>query len=141
MTVVAAADGGHSSNRVVEVASDLASAYDDDLVVLHVIPEELFERRRETNEEYLSNHAIADAKNIVREVVSETVEDYYEVSPAGRVGEPATEIIEVAVEYDASYIVVGSRQRSPVGKAMFGSVTQSVLHHADRPVVTVMEGD
>jgi nucleotide-binding universal stress UspA family protein len=55
----------------------------------------------------------------------------------GLVGEPAQAILNYAEEQDAEYVVVGSRKRSPTGKALFGSVTQSVLLNADRPIVAV----
>ncbi|WP_345782540.1 universal stress protein [Halostagnicola sp. A-GB9-2] len=57
----------------------------------------------------------------------------------GRHGNPAEEIIEFANETDAHYIVIGGRKRSPVGKALFGSVTQSVLLDATQPVVAAMQ--
>lgn len=50
-------------------------------------------------------------------------------------GDPAEAIIEAADEYDADLIVIGGRKRSPAGKALFGSVTQSVILNADRPVL------
>lgn len=53
---------------------------------------------------------------------------------------PAADIIEAARETDAGLIVVGLRTRSPVGKALFGSVTQTILFDAPCPVLTV-KGD
>lgn len=44
-------------------------------------------------------------------------------------------ILRYAEEYDVESIVLGGRKRSPAGKAMFGSVTQSVIFDTDRPVV------
>lgn len=53
-------------------------------------------------------------------------------------GDPAEEILETAAEIDAETIVMSGRKRSPAGKALFGSVTQSVLLGADRPVTVTM---
>lgn len=53
---------------------------------------------------------------------------------------PADDIIRVATEIEAGLIVVGLRSRSPVGKALLGSVTQTILFDAPCPVLTV-KGD
>ena len=50
-------------------------------------------------------------------------------------GDPADAILEVATEYDVDAIVIGTRRRSPVGKALFGSVAQDVILESDRPVL------
>ncbi len=46
-------------------------------------------------------------------------------------------IVDLAAEVDADLVVVGGRRRSPVGKAMFGSVTQSVVLDSPVPVAVV----
>lgn len=51
------------------------------------------------------------------------------------VGDPADGVAEVATEIDADCILLGMRQRSPVGKAVFGSVSQTVILESDRPVM------
>jgi nucleotide-binding universal stress UspA family protein len=59
----------------------------------------------------------------------------------GHLGDPEVRILREAEDVDASYIVMGSRKQSPVGKALFGSVAQVVLLNTDRPVVVVSESD
>mgnify|MGYP000628052315 CR=1 FL=1 len=54
-------------------------------------------------------------------------------------GDTTDDIIVEADEYDVDAIVLGGRKRSPAGKAIFGSVTQSVILNADRPVVVTGE--
>jgi len=46
-------------------------------------------------------------------------------------------IVDLAAEVDADLVVIGGRRRSPVGKAVFGSVTQSVVLDSPAPVVVV----
>lgn len=52
-------------------------------------------------------------------------------------GDPAEEIVRLARLRDADLIVVGSRGRGAVTSAVLGSVSQRVVHEADRPVLVV----
>lgn len=53
-------------------------------------------------------------------------------------GDPAESILEVAEELDVDNITMSGRQRSPTGKMLFGSTTQSVLISADCPVTVIL---
>jgi len=50
-------------------------------------------------------------------------------------GDPEDGITEVAADVGADAILVAGRRRSPVGKAVFGSVTQGVILQSERPVI------
>ncbi|MFZ0322694.1 MAG: universal stress protein [Actinomycetes bacterium] len=65
----------------------------------------------------------------------------HEIRGLVRGNEPATDIVGIAVEYDAELIVIGLRRRSPVGKLLLGSNAQRVLLDADCPVLAVKAGD
>jgi len=52
-------------------------------------------------------------------------------------GEPASKIIEVANNWHADLIVMGSHGRGKVMGLLLGSVSQGVLHHAPCPVLVV----
>lgn len=54
-------------------------------------------------------------------------------------GEPTETIVETADDIDADCIAMAGRKRTPTGKVIFGSVTQSVLLSASRPVHVVTE--
>lgn len=56
-------------------------------------------------------------------------------------GDPAAEILEAAAEHDVDLVTVSGRQRSPAGKALLGSASQSVLLQSDRPVLFVGAGE
>lgn len=58
-----------------------------------------------------------------------------EVELAETSGDPASELLDEAADRDADAICLAGRKRSPAGKAVFGSVTQTVILEADRPVI------
>ncbi|ELY54368.1 UspA domain-containing protein [Natronococcus amylolyticus DSM 10524] len=52
-------------------------------------------------------------------------------------GRPEPAILDAAERFDADLVVLSARRRSPVGKAVFGSVAQSVLLETNHPVMVV----
>lgn len=138
MVIVVAISDSEQSRDIAARANELAQAFDDELHLVHVIEETEYTRivekqsnTRETETGSVEDNAAIQAAKGFDEVISAD----YEV--IGRVGNPGTKIIEYAEEVDARYLVVGGRARSPVGKAFFGSVTQSILLNTERPVVAV----
>ncbi|MFB6118988.1 universal stress protein [Halosegnis sp.] len=137
MTVLAAIDGDRDEDPVVSTGYDLASAYDDRLVVLHVMSNEEFADRQDSTQEYFLENAEETARNVARRITRGTLGGVGDIQFRGAVGPVAETIIEFATEVDARYLVIGGRDRSPVGKALFGSKTQTLLSDAQRPVVCV----
>lgn len=150
--ILAAIGEEQRSSSVVEVGYDMATAYGDELVVVHVIPEEDADSHLKAIREVAQSvdsdqdkvsfsQEIDRAARFADRVVRATLDDFNsdQVRVVGRIGEPSDEITAVADDLDARFLVVGGRKRSPVGKAIFGSVTQRVLLDSTRPVTTVME--
>jgi len=50
-------------------------------------------------------------------------------------GDPATSIVGTAADLGVDAICVAGRKRSPAGKMLFGSVSQSVILNTERPVL------
>ncbi|MGM0590395.1 MAG: universal stress protein [Halobacteriota archaeon] len=146
MTILAAIGEEADSESVVSAASELATAYGDELVALHVVPQEDFQTHKKAIEEMPDfgdfsvtqeqESAARYAERIVTRALGEFNDDV--VEPRGRVGNPADEILAEVRSLDPRYLVIGGRRRSPVGKALFGSTTQRLLLNADCPVVTTM---
>ncbi len=144
MTILAAIEEKERAERVVRIADDLAEAYDDTLVALHVVPTEEYNAYKESIEDISEFSDISvtqhedSAKRFARKFVVETLGgiDEARIEPMGRVGDVTDEILAVAEDIEPRYLVIGGRRRSPTGKALFGSTTQQILLNADCPVVT-----
>ncbi|SDY54289.1 universal stress protein [Halobellus clavatus] len=163
MTVLTAVDGETTPSEAVERGAELASALEVEHIVLHVMPQDTFEEFRSAagsgssgavtspasygghdsrptgeGDSYTIEDGERHATGVAREVVRDTLDNPDETVLMGRVGEPVEELLAEADRREADYLVIGGRKRSPTGKALFGSKTQSILLSANRPVVAVM---
>jgi nucleotide-binding universal stress UspA family protein len=64
----------------------------------------------------------------------------HEVRQLVRGNEPSQDLIDVANEVSADFIVIGLRRRTPVGKLILGSNAQRILLDASCPVLAVKAG-
>ncbi len=140
MPIVAAVDGGDGSKAVVQEAETLADQFDEPVHIVSVY--EQSEHEHLVNQGIDIDHVDSDEEKeeiarLAATDAAEAVSREFEIH--GRHGNPAEEVLEFANDIDPRYIVIGGRKRSPVGKALFGSVTQSVLLDATQPVVAVMQ--
>lgn len=55
-------------------------------------------------------------------------------------GDPAEALLDAAVDHGVDTICVAGRQRTPAGKVIFGSTTQSVILGTEKPVLAVSAG-
>ncbi|MFC6905745.1 universal stress protein [Halalkalicoccus tibetensis] len=138
MPVIAAVDRGEPTDRIVTEGRALADAFDTDLHVVHVLSRSEFVELERTSVEKSGETVDMDRiRDYATKVAKEAAQDGD--TCVGLVGDAADQLAEYAEDHDASYLVVGGRRRSPVGKALFGSVTQEVLLSAPVPVVTVLD--
>lgn len=139
MTIIAAIDRSEQRQYVVKEAAALAADLDQSLHMIHVLNRSEFVDLERTSIEQTGHSVEHDRIAKIAEEFAQEALDMADTSGAaiGVVGNPAEEILRYAQEQDGRYLVVGGRKRTPIGKAIFGSVTQSVLLNADRPVLTV----
>ena len=140
MVIVAAVDRSDRADIVIQEAKVLAEAFDDTIHVVHVIAKSEFndiamsmaKEKKEIDVESVRNAA----SNVAEEAAKSLDGSFVTV---GLNGNPAEEVVNYAHEQEAQYIVVAGRKRSAAGKALFGSVAQSILMNAECPVVMSTE--
>lgn len=139
MPVVAAVDQSERAESVIDQANRLADDADVPLHVVHVGEPEIPHPKGGYDPEQTEVISEQRATGIAREV-GQAVLGEDEFHPVGLQGDPAERLLEYAAEQDAEYLVVSARKRTPLGQAVFGSVTQSLLLNAECPVVAVPHG-
>jgi nucleotide-binding universal stress UspA family protein len=127
--------------RLAEETVDIAGPTGAEVVLAHAFTEEGFETAQSNlhlNE--ASPDEVAERNATIRnleDVLDETSIDY---AIRGTVGDPGETMVDLAGSCGADIVVVGGRERSPAGKAIFGSVAQSIMLDAPCPTLYVRTG-
>jgi nucleotide-binding universal stress UspA family protein len=136
-TILLATDGSKEAQLAATTAVDLAKSTESELHVVHVgefLPTVLAQTEVEP----------AQLEREAREQLDEQVR---RIEEAGgtlkeahlRLGRADEEIVDVAHEMGAGFIVMGSRGHGRMRRALMGSVSDSVVRHAHCPVTIVRE--
>ncbi len=131
MTVAVAHQVNSSSNEIaLQIAAREAALRSTDLAVLHIVEtldldvSEAYQRG--LAEEVEKALAAVDAPGLS-----------WQLHLGVGVEEVASKVLDLTRQVDASVLVIGARRRSPVGKFLLGSVTQTLILEADVPVIVV----
>jgi nucleotide-binding universal stress UspA family protein len=133
-------DFSEFSARALDHAVRLARFFDADLHVLHVVPIVL-----DVVEPYppvlpdLLMPAVEAAEDRLRRFVAPARERHERIETSVREGGAASTIQELAALLQADVVVMGTHGRTGLGRAVLGSVTESVMHHVACPVLTVSD--
>jgi len=146
-SVLVAMDGSEDSFRAVRFLTRLALPRQTKVRLLSVV-----ERTRypATAPKSLRGQLVAMLKELEAErrgqldkvlehAASELDDTITRVTRYTPTGDPAEEIVATAADFDADLVVVGARGLGGMARALLGSVSQNVLHHARCPVLIVKE--
>jgi len=140
MNIVTCIDLSDSTDQVVAKAQHLATALKAKLWILHVAePEPDFvgfqagpQSVRDTySEEFHKEH------RQIQEIAEKLRENGLDSTALLIQGPIAETLMSNAVKIQADYIVVGSHGKSALKQALVGSVSESIIRHAERPVLVV----
>ena len=128
MTVAVAHQVSPTSRKALAQAVQEAKYRDTDLAVLHVVGS----IDADNSEAY--RLGVSDE---IEKVVGQDPGVPWELHLATGGVDLAETLLALVDTVDADLLVIGARQRSPVGKALLGSVAQTVILHASLPVLVV----
>jgi nucleotide-binding universal stress UspA family protein len=129
-------------DRLAEETIDIASPSAATVILGHVFTETEYERALDRlgfdpTAGEASPNEVAGRHATVRELGDRLDEAGVEFAVGGAVGDHGDSIVGLAEESGADMVIVGGRQRSPAGKAVFGSTAQKVMLSAPCPVTFV----
>ena len=135
--VLLAADGSREAQLAATTAADLANSTNSELHVVHV---------GELRPTFLAQTEVEPAEH-EREAQRQLDEEVRRVEEAGgtvkeahlRLGQADHEIVDLAQSLGIGLIVMGSRGRGRLRRALLGGVSESVVRHAHCPVTIVRE--
>jgi nucleotide-binding universal stress UspA family protein len=149
--ILLATDGSSEAELATRTAVDLARMSDSDLHVIYVVddssspllyPEATDPEGLKLPDPVLEQDLERRLEERGRELLDAEVE---RVQSAGgtvaqahlMMGEVAGEIVNLAEDVESGLIVMGSRGRGGIRRALMGSVSDSVVRHAHCPVLVV----
>jgi nucleotide-binding universal stress UspA family protein len=134
-TILLAVDGSKYAEKAVELAKQLATATNDEVVVTHVT--EVLPARFQNYpglDSELDKETIELAKRHVADLEEAGIKARPELRSA-QYGGIARIITNLAEDLDAGLIVMGSHGRGDLTALLLGSVAHKVLHLSRRPVL------
>ena len=134
--ILFASDGSEDSELAATTAVGLAKITGSELHVLHVAP--AFPDYFEPSDPDEPGPTEREGRRILDEQVNKIENVGGAVAQSHlRMGGAAEEVIDLAEELQTGLIVLGSRGRGRIRRALMGSVSDSVVRHAHCPVLVV----
>jgi nucleotide-binding universal stress UspA family protein len=142
--ILLATDGSEEATLASSTAADLARSTGSELHVVYVEPASYvyemaeWEASRADVRDELERAAGEMAGSSLQEQLEKLGKFGAQISGTyARVGFPDAEIVGLAGKLGARLIVMGSRGRGPLRRALMGSVSDSVVRHASCPILVV----
>ena len=137
-TIVIATDGSPTASDAVTFGLGLAADRHADVFVVHVVPRFDIVPTIAFGLPASKSHVLdAAERSVLDNAVALSIESGVGVQTKLLEGDVVDEIVAFADVVDADLIVLGSRGHGALASAALGSVSQGVLHEAQRPVLVV----
>jgi nucleotide-binding universal stress UspA family protein len=132
MTVAVAHKVGPTGRLALEHGVREARLRGTDLAVVHIVTEALDADRAEGYRLGISDE--------IERAVGAHADLAWDLHLRTAVSDPSASVLELVRTLAPEVLVIGARKRSPVGKALLGSVAQDLILEATSPVLVVKTG-
>lgn len=134
--VVIPLDGSPLAEGILPFIMQIAGPLDMEVVLVRAmapIPPEVIEGSRQVTVEDVPAR-LGEARKYLTPLADELKAKGVRVRVEARHGDPVSEIVGAARDNDADLIAMTTHGRSGLGRVLFGSVAEAVLHRAEIPV-------
>jgi len=129
------------AEKALDCVKQLKDAGTREVVVLHVIKKNSLEVIAQYSSirdfEEVEKEVEGDAREKLSRIEKELKETGFQVKIRVETGFPFSEILRVEDEEDVSAIVIGSHGLSNIKEILLGSVSESVIRKAKKPVIVI----
>jgi nucleotide-binding universal stress UspA family protein len=140
--ILLATDASQDATRAAQMASDIANVSGSELHVLHIGNLRDFHIAPSAEQSFSSRSgSLGEIREEAEKTLDEAVKQVEQVGGTVaqshlRLGEPDEEILKFCDEQGGyGLIVMGSRGLGPIKRRLMGSVSESVVRHANCPVL------
>jgi nucleotide-binding universal stress UspA family protein len=138
MNILVGFNGSATSKKAIELSKKYAKAFNGVVNIFMSKPSYIADNSSEKKAERFwtdLKNAETDIEHYREEFRSESLNCFTKIS--AREIDAGTDLLEYAKMIEADVIIIGIEKISKVGKFLFGSTAQMVIHEANCPVVTV----
>lgn len=136
--ILVAVDGSEIASRALKMAAEIARRFEARLTTVHVvIPLFLPQEGYGSHSASLELSQRKSGEQLAQEAVTTAREYGVQADALTLWGAPADMILEASEAPDVSLVVLGSRGRGALSRALLGSVSDAVVRHAKKPVLIV----
>lgn len=146
-TILLAVGGRDETNvdTLLKPVREIASPKYSTVIITHIFDtsshKEAVKQIANTEDGDITPDELVSQMTVTQEIANQLEEGAINYEPRATKGTSGEGIVEIAEDVSADRVIVGGRQRSPAGKAIFGSTAQEVMLNAPCPVTFVRNQD
>jgi nucleotide-binding universal stress UspA family protein len=135
-------DGSDNGKKALMKAKSIGTAFNSEITIVYIMDDVSGISSFNITDYQTYKEPLTDAfRQHARKILDDAMENFKDynnkVDTLIEQGNPAYKLLEISEEGDYDLIVIGSRGLGPFSRAVMGSVSNKVVHHAKMSVLVV----